>query len=136
MPESIDSVSGRVTQLEASVVSGFNDSRARDSELAREIDKVAERLTQLEVTVAEGFLETRTRFHEMEQRDHALTRKIDVQVEAIREDLQSTAAALNAFAEESRRTAESMRREHAADRAVLTVTLQQHARRIHDLESK
>ena len=104
--------------------------------MADSLDKVAERLAKLEVTAAEGFLETRTRFHEMEQRDLALSRKIDVQVEAIREDLQTTAAALNTFAEESRRTADSMRKEHAADRAVLTVTLQQHARRINDLESK
>jgi hypothetical protein len=104
--------------------------------MADSLDKVAERLARLELTVAEGFMETRTRFEEVEQRDLALSRKIDVQVEAIREDLQATAGALNTFAEESRRTAESMRKEHAADRAVLTVTLQQHARRIYDLEEK
>lgn len=118
------------------------------------LEKVAERLAKLEVTVAEGFHDTRQRFADMEQRDLALSHKIDVQVdamradlnaavhkfesqtEAMRADLQSTAANLNAFTEESRRTAESIRKEHAADRAILTITLQQHAKRIYDLENK
>lgn len=93
------------------------------------IDLVAERLTQLEITVA-------TVLHDAEQRDLALSRKIDIQVEAIRADLQAAATALNGYAEESRRTAESMRKEHAADRAVLTIALQQHATRIHALERR
>ena len=100
------------------------------------LEKVAERLAQLEVTVAEGFHDAKTRFHDMEQRDLALSQKIDIQVEAIRDDLRGATDAMNAFAEESRRTADSIRKEHAADRAVLTVTLQQHAKRIYDLESK
>ena len=104
--------------------------------MADSLDKVAERLARLELTVAEGFHNTRQRFQDLEDRFTAVGGKFDIQTEAIREDLQKTAATLNAFAEESRRTAESMRKEHAADRAVLTVTLQQHARRIYDLESK
>ena len=136
MSETIESVSERVTQLEATVVKGFDDSRERDSELAREIDNVADRLARLEITVAEGFHETRKRFDELDDRLTTMGRKFDIQTEAIREDLQTTAATLNAFAEESRRTAESMRKEHAADRAVLTVTLQQHARRVSDLENQ
>jgi hypothetical protein len=92
------------------------------------LDKVAERLTRLEVTVAQGF-------HDAEERDLALARKVDIQTEAIRADLRAAIDAMNGFAEESRRTADSLRKEHAADRAVLTVTLQQHARRLHDLET-
>ena len=92
------------------------------------IDQVAERLARLEVSVAQGF-------HDAEQRDLALARKIDIQTEAIRADVRAAIEALVASAEESRRTAESLRREHAADRAVLTRTLQQHSRRLHDLES-
>ena len=96
--------------------------------MAETLDNVAERLTRLEVTVAQGF-------HDAEQRDLALARKIDIQTEAIRADLRAAVDAMNAAAEESRRTADSLRKEHAADRAVLTVTLQQHARRLHDLET-
>ena|SRR6185436_12230011 len=104
--------------------------------MADPIETISESLARLELTVAEGFHESRARFRDMEQRDLALSQKIDVQVEAMRADLQATAEALNAFAEESRRTAESIRKEHAADRAVLTVTLQQHAKRIHELEER
>jgi hypothetical protein len=104
--------------------------------MADSLDKLAERLARLEVTVAEGFHDTRQRFQDLDERVATMGSKFDIQTEAIREDLQKTAATLNVFAEESRRTAESMRKEHAADRAVLTVTLQQHARRIYDLENK
>ena len=96
--------------------------------MAETLEKVSEQLTRLEVTVAQGF-------HDAEQRDLALARKVDIQTEAIRSDLRAAIDAMNAFAEESRRTADSLRKEHAADRAVLTVTLQQHARRLHDLET-
>ena len=97
--------------------------------MADTIDSVAERLARLEVTVAKGF-------HNSEQQILALSRKVDIQVEAIRADLQSTAEALNGFAEESRRTTDSIRKEHAADRAVMTAVLQQHAARLNDLENR
>lgn len=96
--------------------------------MAETTDQIAERLARLEVSVANGF-------HHAEQRDLALARKIDIQTEAMRADIRAAIDALIASAEESRRTAESLRREHAADRAVLTVALQQHATRLHDLEN-
>jgi hypothetical protein len=105
-------------------------------EMSDTLETVAERLARLEVTVAEGFHDTKVRFHDMEQGLLTLSRKVDVQTEAIREDLRSAIDAMNTFAEEARRTTDSVRREHAADRAVLTVALQQHARRLHDLEQK
>jgi len=97
--------------------------------MAETMDKVEERLTRLELTVAQGF-------HDAEERDLALARKVDIQTEAIRADLRAAVDAMSAFAGESRRTADSLRKEHAADRRVLTVTLQQHARRLHDIEQK
>ena len=97
--------------------------------MAEALDKVEERLTRLEATVAQAF-------HDAEERDLALVRKIDLQTEAIRADLQAAIDALNASTEESRRTVDSLRKEHAANRAVLTVTLQQHARRLHDREKR
>jgi hypothetical protein len=97
--------------------------------MAETLERVEERLTRLEVTVAQGF-------HDTEQLVLAMARKIDVQTEAIRGDLRAAVDAMNAFAEESRRTADSLRKEHAADRKLLTLTLQQHGRRLHDLETR
>lgn len=104
-------------------------SSSTDNTMADSLDKVAERLALLEQTMAKGF-------YDLDERVTVMGSKFDIQTEAIREDLQKTAATLNAFAEESRRTAESMRKEHAADRAVLIVTLKQHARRIYDVETQ
>ena len=97
--------------------------------MAETLDKVEERLTRLEVTVAQGF-------HDAEARDSALSNKIDVNTEALRSDLHTVLNAVDSLADELRRTTDSIRREHAADRKVLTLTLQQHARRLHDLESR
>ena len=96
--------------------------------MAETLEKVGERLTRLEVTVAQGF-------HDSEMRDSALSNKIDVNTEALRSDLQTVLNAVDSLADELRRTTESIRKEHAADRAVLTLALQQHARRLHDLET-
>ena len=74
--------------------------------MAETLDNVSERLTRLEVTVAQGF-------HDAEQRDLALARKIDIQTEAIREDLRAAIDAINAFTDEARRTTDSLRKEHA-----------------------
>ena len=65
------------------------------------LDTIAERLTLLEVTVAQGF-------HDAEERDLALARKVDIQTEAIRADLRAAIDAMNGFAEESRRTTDSL----------------------------
>ena len=97
------------------------------AETLDKLDKVEERLTRLEVTVAQGF-------HDAEERDLALARKLDIQTEAIRADLRAAVDAMSAFAEESRRTTDSLLKEHAADRRVMTVTLHQHARLRHDIE--
>lgn len=104
--------------------------------MAETLDTVAERLARLEVTVAHGFHDAARRSHDLEQIILSVAHKFDVQTEAIRADVHTAIGAMTAAGEESRRTAESMRREHAADRAVLTVTLRQHAKRIHDLETR
>ena len=97
--------------------------------MAETFDKLEERLTRLEVTVAQGF-------YNAEMRDSALSNKIDVNTEALRSDLHTVLNAVDSLADELRRTTESIRKEHAADRAVLTLTLQQHARRLHDLDQQ
>ena len=64
--------------------------------MAEILDTIAEQLTRLEVTFARGF-------NDAEQRYLALGRKIDIQTEAIRADLQAAIEAMNACAEECRR---------------------------------
>lgn len=91
------------------------------------IDKVSERLTRLEVTTAQGFLDS-------EARDAALSEKIDVNTEAVRADIRTVLDAVGSLSDELRRTADSIRQEHAADRKLFTLTLQQHAKRIQKLE--
>ena len=100
------------------------------------IDNVAERLARLEVTVAQGFHENKARFHEAELRDQARDRKIDVVTESLRGDIQTVAQAVTTLGDEMRRTTSAIREEHAADREILRLTLENHARRLHDLESK
>jgi hypothetical protein len=105
------------------------------------IDKVAERLTTLEVTVAHGFHDLQPRFQtinerflDAELRDLALSRKIDVNTESVRGDLKTVLDAVSSLADEIRRGFDSIRQEHHADRAVVTAAVEQHARRLREIE--
>ena len=97
--------------------------------MSETVDKVSEQLTRLEVTVAQGF-------HDVEARDLALSGKIDVNTEAVRGDVKTVLDGVTSLAAELRRTTEALRQEHSADRALLTLSLQQHARRLHDMEQR
>ena len=108
--------------------------------MAETVDKVAERLAKLEITVAEGFYSVEGRLrsidqtlHDAELRDLALSQKVDVTAEALRGDVRTVLEAVTSVGEEMRRTTDSIREEHAADR-VLVTAVEQHARRIHTLE--
>lgn len=103
-------------------------AKADDATMADTVEQVAERLTLLEVTVARGF-------HDMEQRFSAMSRKIDVNVEALRSDIQTVAETVTALTSEMRRTTDAMRKEHAADREILRQSLLNHAERLHTLEN-
>ena len=125
-------------------------SSVKGETMAEAVDKVAERLARLEVTVAEGFHENSQQFegvrselksvaqhfHEAELRDIALSRKIDVATEALRGDLRNVMDAVTSLGEEMRRTTDSIRKEHAVDRALLTTAIENHAGRLHTLEQK
>ena len=95
--------------------------------MSETVEQVSEGLTRLEVTVAKGF-------HEMELRFSALNRKIDVNVESLRGDIQGVAELVTSHIAEMRRTTEALRKEHAADREVLRLSLLNHAERIHVLQ--
>lgn len=115
--------------------------------MADTVDKVAERLANLEVTAAKGFHETNrrfdsltadinTRFREAEERDIALSRKIDVTAESLRGDIRTVLDAVTSLGDEMRRTTDAIRSEHAADRAMLTTAIEGHARRLHAFEQQ
>jgi len=80
------------------------------------------------MTMAKGF-------HDIVLRFSAMSRKIDVNVEALRGDIQTAAETVTALTSEMRRTTDAIRKEHAADRGVLRQSLLNHAERLHSLES-
>lgn len=102
--------------------------------MADTVEKVAERLTKLEMTVATGFHEVAAGFHQVDQRFSAMSRKIDVNVEALRGDIQGVAETVAALAAEMRRRTDAIRQEHAAGREILRQGLTNHADRLHRLE--
>ena len=107
-----------------------------DATLPDTVEKVAERLAKLEATVAEGFHENKARFAALDARLDALDRKIDISVESLRGDFRTLVEIVTGFMDEMRRTTASMRKEHAADREILRLTLLDQGRRITRLESK
>jgi hypothetical protein len=87
------------------------------------VDKVAERLARLEETVAKGFFDSGLQFKSidapfsmLDRRLDAMDRKIGVSVESLRADIKTVLETVIGFTEEMRRTTESIRQEHAADR--------------------
>jgi hypothetical protein len=96
--------------------------------MADTVEQVALRLAQLEVTVAQGF-------HDVERQFSAMSRKIDINVEALRGDIQTVVEIVTALTSEMRRTTDAMRNEHAADREVLRLSLLNHGERLHTLET-
>ena len=63
------------------------------------------------------------------------TARIDVGVESLRGEIRTVLESINGLAGEMRRTSDSIRSEHAADRQVIHVTLRDHLVRIRALES-
>lgn len=93
------------------------------------VDVNSKALAALEVTVAQGFLDS-------ELRDLALSQKIDVTTESLRDEIRTVASTVVSLSDEMHRTTDAIRKEHASDRALLTRILEQHARRLHDLEER
>ena len=123
MEDSVDQVSKRLADLEATVAKGFYENSAQFKGMNAQFEKVDAQFKAVDA-----------RFHEAELRDIALSRKIDVTADALRGDIRTVLDAVGSLADEMRRTTDSIRKEHAADRAVLTTALEQHAGRLHALE--
>ena len=107
----------------------------------QDVMAVDERLARLEKTVAEGFFEQGgrlakfdARFNRLEDRMTALDSKFDIAVESIRGDVKTILEVMTGFAAEMRRTTESMRKDHEADRRLTRSVLQDHVKRIRILE--
>lgn len=100
------------------------------------VEKVAERLARLEKTVAEGFHGNTTEHRGLFAQLAALDNKIDVSVESLRGDIKTVIEVLTAVTDEWRRTADSIRKEGAADREILKLALLNHERRIQSLEDR
>jgi hypothetical protein len=109
---------------------------------------IEERLERLEVKVERGFadvgtrmggLETRMggldrRMDRMEDRFDAMNTKLDVAVESFRDDMKTLVELVDGHVEEMRRTTESIRKEHAADRRLMYAMLRDHTERLRLLE--
>lgn len=148
MADTVDKVSERLAELEVTVAQGFHDLRPRFQSIDQSFEQVDQRFEQVnqrfkqvdqrfdQIDQRLNDLEHHVdeRFHEAELRDLALSQKIDVNTESLRSDLTTVLKAVDSLADEMRRGFDSIRKGHAADREVLTVTLQQHARRLNDLE--
>ncbi|MDP2322033.1 MAG: hypothetical protein Q8O42_22175 [Acidobacteriota bacterium] len=105
-------------------------------------------LAALEVTVAKGFQEQRQRldkmdgrleehtrrFDRLEDRISALDSKLDVVAESIRGDVTTIRELVAGFMGEMRRTTDSIRKEHAADRRLTRLALADQAVRIRKIE--
>ena len=102
---------------------------------------VDERVASLERTVAKGFLEVKEhldahtgRLDRLEDRMAALDSKFDVVAESIRGDVTTIRELVTGFMDEMRRTSDSMRKEHEADRRLTRLSLFDHVARIRALE--
>lgn len=61
---------------------------------------------------------------------------LDVSVESLRGDFKTVLEVITGFMDEMRRTSAAMRKEHAADRRILKLSLLDHRRRIDRLEER
>ena len=95
---------------------------------------VNERVEKLEVTMATGFLEQGRRLDRLDDRMAALDAKFDVVSESIRGDVTTIRELVTGFMDEMRRTTDSVRKEHEANRRLTRLALFDHVTRIRTLE--
>ena len=153
MAETVDKVAERLASLEVTVAKGFHETSQHFEGVSSEFKSVSSEFKSVGSefksvhsefksvhsefkSVHSEFKSVDQRFHEAELRDIALSRKIDVATETLRGDLRNVMDAVASLGEEMRRTTDSIRKEHAADRAVLTTAIESQARRLHTLEQK
>ena len=95
---------------------------------------VDDRVAKLENTMAKGFFDQGQRMNRLEDRMAALDAKFDVVAESIRGDVTTIRELITGFMGEMRRTTESIRKEHEADRRLTRLTLFDHVVRIRKLD--
>jgi hypothetical protein len=95
---------------------------------------VDDRVAKLENTMAKGFFDQGQRMDRLEDRMTALDSKFDVVAESIRGDVTTIRELVTGFMDEMRRTTDSMRKEHEADRRLTRLALFDQVTRIRTLE--
>jgi hypothetical protein len=127
--DDVMAVDERLSRLETTVATGFHEQ--------------GQRLSRLETTVATGFRDqgarlthVEGRMDSLEGRMFALENKLDVVADSIRADLKTVLEAVTAGTEEMRRTTDAIRKEHQADRRLMTSILDDHSHRLRTLEGR
>ena len=158
MEDTVETVAERLAQLEKTVAAGFfeisqqfkgtdgrfnsidarfNSIDARFSKIDAHFNSIDAHFSKIDVhfnKIDARFSKIDARFNAMEMRLDALDNKIEISVESLRSDLKTVLDAVVAFTDEMRRTTSTLRKEHAADREILKLALQDHSIRLQDLE--
>jgi archaellum component FlaC len=113
----------QLAALEITVAKGFQEQRQR-------LDKIDGRLDHID-----GRLNEHTgRFDRLDDRISALDSKLDVVAESIRGEVTTIRELVTGFMGEMRRTTDSIRQEHAADRRLTRLALADQVVRIRKFE--
>ena len=120
----------QLASLEVTVAKGFQEQRLRLDQIDGRLDQIDGRLGKID-----GRLDEHTgRFDRLEDRVSALDSKLDVVAESIRGDVTTIRELVTGFMGEMRRTTDSIRKEHAADRRLTRLALADQAVRIRKIE--
>ena len=144
MADELEKVAAGLARLEVTVAEGFHgidykfhgiDQKFRG--IDQKFVSIYQKFVSIDRrfdTIDRQFGDVAKKFYEAEQRDAALSRKIDVATESLRGDIRTVLDAVSSLADELRRTTTSIREEHAADRDILRLAIEDHSRRLHRLE--
>lgn len=134
----------QLAALEVTTAKGFQEQRQRLDKIDRRLDtidgslgKIDGRLDAVDGSLGkvDGRLDQHTsRFDRLEDRISTLDSKLDVVAESIRGDVTTIRELVTGFMGEMRRTTDSIRKEHAADRRLTRLALADHVVRIRKFE--
>lgn len=113
----------QLANLEVTVAKGFQEQRQHLDQIDGHLDKIDGRLN-----------EHAGRFDRLEDRISALDSKLDVVAESLRGEVITIRELVTGFMAEMRRTTDSIRKEHEADRRLTRLALSGQAVRIRKLE--
>lgn len=127
----------QLANLEVTVAKGFQEQRLRLDKIDGRLGKIDGRLDGIDGSLGkiDGRLNEHTsRFDRLEDRISALDSKLDVVAESIRGEVTTIRELVTVFMGEMRRTTDSIRKEHAADRQLTRLALADQVVRIRKVE--